>query len=190
MLLRDSQPAQAVSSSKPLVGREHDAPRTAQPPPSDGITILFIEKHDVVRETVALYLSTEPGFAVLPPCSQAADAVAVAARGAPRVTIISISLPGDDIADSVRLIRSACADTHIIFLTANDEDELIALALQLKARGIVRKLDAMSELSLAIRETVKGGTYFSAGIRQRLIIDSNGIGLAKAPRENAGRLDA
>jgi DNA-binding NarL/FixJ family response regulator len=128
---------------------------------------------------MAQYLAKQTDFVVLDPCGNATEAIAVAQQNKPQVALISVSLPGQDAFETAAAIQAACPDTCVIFLTTQTRDEQIARALETRARGILKKQDSLSVLSTAIREVVGGGTYFSEEIRRRLIIDSEGVRLAR-----------
>jgi DNA-binding NarL/FixJ family response regulator len=150
---------------------------------SGTIKILLAEGHAIVRDAMAQYLAKEPDFVILEPCTNAAEAIAVAQQNVPQVALISVSLPGRDAFETAAAIQAACPDTSVIFLTTQARDEQIARALETRARGILKKADSLSVLSTAIREVVGGGTYFNEEIRRRLIVDSEGVRLAGPTNE-------
>jgi two-component system, NarL family, response regulator NreC len=142
------------------------------------IKILLAEGHAMVRDAIAQYLAKEPDFVVLEPCAKAVEAIAVARQDAPHVALISVTLPGGDAFETAATIQAICPGVCVVFLTTHADDEQIAQALVVKAKGILTKQNSLSELPTSIREAVGGGTYFSEEIRRRLIIDSEGVRLA------------
>ncbi len=143
------------------------------------IRVLLVDGHDVAREALARYLAQEDDFIVLEPCRHADSAVRAAEQLQPTVVLLGLTVEGRDTFELAGTIQSACPDAGIIFLGPEAGDPLLAQVLAAKARGYVVKPSAVARLPIAIRAVAAGGVYFSEEVRHRLVIDRNGVRLAK-----------
>lgn len=145
----------------------------------DTIRILLADGRDVAREALARYLAQEDDFIVLEPCRDSGRAVWSARQLQPRVVLLSLSIVGRDTFELAGAIQSVCPNAGVIFLGAEINDGDLAKALAAKGRGYLTRQSAFIRLPTAIREVAAGGVYFAEDVRQRLVIDGNGVRLAK-----------
>ena len=115
-----------------------------------GIRVLIADDHEVVRHGIRALLETEPGWTV---CAEAADgraAVELAAKTAPDVAILDVSMPELNGFEAARQIRKARPSCEILMLTMHESEDVLREALAAGARGYVLKSDGARTLKAAV----------------------------------------
>src|SRR6202044_3408281 len=124
----------------PAATRPRRPPRP--PPRARGVMtvrVLIADDQHLVRAGFRLILERQPGIEVAGEAASGTDAVTLARQLAPDVVLMDIRMPGLDVIQAPRLIRSdpAAADTRVIILTTFDLDEYVYLALRAGASGFL-----------------------------------------------------
>ena len=152
------------------------------------ITILVVDDHALVRGSLCERLSRESGFEIVPSAATAEEAVDRVLEHRPAVALMDIDMPGLDSFEAARKIASLEPRTRIIFLSAFYNDRYIEQALSVRARGYLTKREPPEVVVQAVREVADGGAYFSDEVRSRMVIDSDGVRLARASATRASTL--
>jgi DNA-binding NarL/FixJ family response regulator len=97
------------------------------------------------------------------------DLIEVVKRQKPDLVIIDISMPMLNGLDAGRQIKLALPDVKVIFLTVNEDPELVAEAFRLGASGYVLKNCAVSELTEAIEQALCGRSYVTPLITEGMV---------------------
>ena len=98
------------------------------------ITVLLVDDHAMVRAGFRRLLELEDGLDVVAEAADGAEAVELATRTRPDVTLVEIRLPTMDRIEATRRITAAC-DTRVVILTTFDLDEYVYDALRAGASG-------------------------------------------------------
>ena len=101
----------------------------------------------------------------------------------PDVVVLDISMPLLNGLDAGRQLKELLPDARLIFLTMNEDPDLVAEALRLGASGYLLKNSAASELVLAIREAMDGKTYVTPRATEGVGRPRLGDGLTPRQRE-------
>lgn len=97
------------------------------------------------------------------------EAVQKARTEEPDLILLDIGLPNLNGIEAAKRIREFGPSVRIIFLSQNNDKEVVAAALSTGAQGYVLKMDAGPELLRAIKTTIFPGERFvSSGIKGRL----------------------
>jgi DNA-binding NarL/FixJ family response regulator len=127
------------------------------------IHILIVEDHPVVAEGLSSLLADYPDLAVVGCVGSVAGVDAVMAENSPDVAVIDFHLPDGTGADAADRIRSHRPSTAIVFLSADDSDELLLAAIQAGASSFLLKSATGKQIVQAIRSAAGGETLISAG---------------------------
>jgi DNA-binding NarL/FixJ family response regulator len=146
----------------------------------DGVRILLIDDHAVVRSSLALLLNTV-GAQVVGEASEGQKGIAEALRLRPDVILMDITLPDMDGIEATRQIRKAWPQARILALTMHSEETYLVPFLEAGGSGYIRKAAADRDLFTAI-ETIRDGKTFlgSAGL-DALIHEHRSSGTKPAP---------
>jgi len=152
------------------------------------ISVLIADDHTLMRETLANWLSANPGFVVVASVPSADEAVAQALRLKPDIVLLDIDMPGLNSFEAARTIRSQSANTRIVFLSAFTNDRYIDLALRVEASGYITKRESPDAVVNAIQNVAAGVAYYSPEVRERIVISPRGARLAAQPKSRAATL--
>jgi DNA-binding NarL/FixJ family response regulator len=96
------------------------------------ITVLVADDNPTVRATLRSLLEAQPGISVVGEAANGRDALALARRLHPQVTLLDHRMP---VADGLSVIEDVAAHSAVLVLTGSAEEELIAPMLRGGARG-------------------------------------------------------
>ena len=128
--------------------------------------ILLADDHRLVVE--ALQHLLEPDFDVVGMASDGRALLQMASELKPDLAVVDIGMPLLNGLDAGEQIRASHPNIKIIFVTQNRDPICAAEALRRKASGYLLKDAAASELSIAIREALRGKCYISPSIAKEM----------------------
>ncbi len=130
-------------------------------------TILIADDHTLVAEACKKLL--EPEYEVVGIVSDGRTLVQVATELRPNVVLIDIGMPILNGLDAGQQIKDAVPSIKVVYVTMNADVDLAAEAFRRKASGYVLKTCAASDLLLALRAVLRGGTYLSPAISREAV---------------------
>ena len=120
------------------------------------IRILAVDDHVLVREGIAVLLSTEPDMALVAEASNGREAIQQFRANRPDITLMDLQMPEMNGLDAITAIRGESPDAKIIVLTTYKGDVQILRALKAGARGYLLKNTIHRELLDTIRAVHAG----------------------------------
>ncbi|GGM47199.1 DNA-binding response regulator [Micromonospora sonchi] len=131
---------------------------------SERARVLIVDDHPVVRRGLRTMLEGESWVAEVTEAASCAEAVAAVAHGQVTVVAMDIALPdGDGVQATGQILRHR-PEIRVLMLTMADEEELVARALRVGARGYLLK-DTDPDLVVdALRTVAGGGLVLGPGI--------------------------
>lgn len=129
--------------------------------------ILIADDHTLVVDAFKKLL--EPEFEVVGSVSDGRALLRTAYECKPDVVIIDLGMPLLNGADAGQELKKISPQTKLLVVTMNEDYELAAHALKHWASGFLLKKSAGSELIKAIREVLKGNSYVTPRVAQRLL---------------------
>ncbi len=133
--------------------------------------VLIADDHGVVRRGLAYLLSAEPGIEVIGEASTGQEAVALAEKLNPDVTILDIAMPGMTGIEAASQITRKNPRLGIVMLSMYSDEEFVLRALTAGARGYLLKDSADQDLIHAVRTVAAGRPFFSPVVAQMLLED-------------------
>jgi DNA-binding NarL/FixJ family response regulator len=115
------------------------------------IRILAVDDHVLVREGIAVLLSTEPDMALVAEAANGREAIQQFRAHRPDITLMDLQMPEMNGLDAIIAIRGEFPDAKIIVLTTYKGDVQIFRALKAGARGYLLKNTFHKELIDTIR---------------------------------------
>lgn len=128
--------------------------------------VLLADDHRLLCEALTKLL--EPYCTVLGSVSDGRALLSAARKLQPEIVVLDIAMPllnGLDAARQLKQIQPLC---KIIFLTMNEDPDLMAEAFQLGASGYLLKNAATTELVQAIQNVQQGKTYVTPSASKEL----------------------
>jgi DNA-binding NarL/FixJ family response regulator len=123
---------------------------------SDQIRVLAVDDHVLVRQGIAVLVSTEPGMALVGEASNGREAIQQFRKHRPDITLMDMQMPEMNGLDAITAIRGEFPDAKIIVLTTYKGDVQILRALKAGARGYLLKTTIHKELLDTIRAVYAG----------------------------------
>lgn len=128
------------------------------------VQILLADDHKLMREGLSSLLSQQDGIEVVAQAGNGREAVQLAARLAPHVVVMDVSMPGLNGIDATRQILTATPGTRVIALSMHSDRQFVAEMFRAGASGYLLKDSAFEELSSAIRAVASNQTYLAPKI--------------------------
>lgn len=119
--------------------------------------ILLADDHSMVIEAIKNLL--EPEFEVIDTVSDGRSLVSRAIKLNPDVIVMDISMPLLNGLDAGRQLKTVLPGVKFIYLTMNQDQDIVAEAFKIGATGFLVKHCAFSELRNAIRQSLLGRSY-------------------------------
>lgn len=135
------------------------------------IRVLLVDDHDVVREGLERILARCDDVEIAGEAASGQQALALAARLAPDLVLLDLSLPDVHGLEVLARLRRLEPAPHVVVLTVHDDDEVVLGALHGGAEGYVLKTATRDELVSAIRKVAAGGRAFDEVVVAALLHD-------------------
>ncbi|MFG3101872.1 response regulator [Streptomyces sp. NPDC048182] len=135
------------------------------------VRILVCDDHVVVRAGLLALLDSAPGIEVAGEAGTGEEALALAARLAPDVVLMDLSLGGgiDGVETTRRLTAGPGPNPYVLVLTTYDTDADVTRAIEAGATGYLLKAERPEELFAAIHAAAEGRTTLSAPVAGRVL---------------------
>jgi DNA-binding NarL/FixJ family response regulator len=128
--------------------------------------ILLADDHALLLEAFKKLL--EPEFEVVGTAPDGRALLQMAAELEPDLIVLDISMPLLNGLDAGRQVKIILPAVKLIYLTINQDLDLVTEALQIGANGYVLKNSAYSELRKAISRALLGRTYVTPLVTQEM----------------------
>lgn len=129
--------------------------------------ILLADDHAILLEAFKTLL--EPEYEVVGTVTDGRELLTAAPKLRPEVIVTDISMPNLNGLDACRKLRKVLPDVKLVFLTVNEDPDLVAEAIRIGANGYLLKSSAASELFQAIKSVLSGGTYITPLVTEGMI---------------------
>jgi DNA-binding NarL/FixJ family response regulator len=136
--------------------------------PTKQITVLLAEDNANFRRSLKLLIELDGDTEVVGEAKNGREAVQMAVKLRPQVIVMDIAMPLLNGLEATRQIMEAFPTTRVLILSAHPEPEYIKQAVTLGASGYLIKQSSTQVLAQAIREVLKGNSFFCAPIAKPL----------------------
>lgn len=133
------------------------------------ISIVVADDHGIVREGLRRLLEAERDLKVCGEAEDGREVLAEVARSRPDIVILDITMPRLGGLETLERLRTDHPDTKVILLSSHNDPPFIQSAIGLRVDGYVLKHGPASEIVTAIRDVMKGGSYFSPPVAREIV---------------------
>ena len=128
---------------------------------SERIRVLLVDDHRMFGEALTRLLEVDHGVEMLGALQRAEDALEICREQKPDVVLMDLDLPGKDGIEATKLLKEISPETKVVIITALQQPEIVARAIEAGACGYVLKTRAPDELVSVIRRAAAGEIVMS-----------------------------
>ncbi|HWJ89602.1 MAG TPA: response regulator transcription factor [Flavisolibacter sp.] len=131
-------------------------------------TILIVDDHQLLRQTWSFVLNTDRGYEVIGDCSNASEAIKLAAALRPDIILLDINLPGISGIEAVPHLINSSPGSKIVGVSMHIQPAYARRMIKDGAMGYVCKNSSSSEMLKALSEIRDGKKYICQEIKEEL----------------------
>ncbi len=143
-------------------------------PAKNGIRVLLVDDHQVVRRGLRTFLEIQDDIEVVGEAGDGAEGVARAEELRPDVVLMDIKMPGTDGIDALRKLRELANPAKVLIVTSFTEQRTVVPALRAGASGYVYKDVDPDALAGAIRSVHAGHVLLQPEVAGALLSQEDG----------------
>jgi len=136
--------------------------------PIKQITVLLAEDHALFRKSLKALIELAGDIEVIGEAKNGSEAVDLHAKLHPDIVVMDIAMPLLNGLEATHQIMETSSTARVLILSSHADPEYIEQAMASGASGYLIKQSSAPVLADAIREVLKGNTYFSLSISKRL----------------------
>lgn len=133
------------------------------------IRVLVVDDHPLFRDGLIGLLATVDDVEVVGSAGEGEAAVRLSAEVSPDVVLMDLNMPGLPGLEAIRRIVRLPDAPAVLVLTMVDDDDAVAAAMRVGARGYLLKGAVQEEVLAALRTVAAGGAVFGAGAARRFL---------------------
>lgn len=132
------------------------------------VKVFLADDHPIVLQGLRRLLESKAEFQVVGETGDGLEVYNLVDRYRPDVLIVDLMMPGLNGLEVTRQVCKRFEGLRVIILSMHKEDDYVIQALRNGAKGYVIKDTGPSELVVAIHQVMKGETYLSPAIDERI----------------------
>ena len=138
------------------------------------IFVMLVDDQQIIRQGLKTLLDLEEDITIVGDADNGETALARLAQlqradQLPAVVLMDMRMPVMDGVAATGAIATQYPSIQVLVLTTFDDDDLIAQAMAVGAKGYLLKDTPSEELAQAIRSVVKGYSQFGPGILEKML---------------------
>jgi DNA-binding NarL/FixJ family response regulator len=126
--------------------------------------VLVVDDFEPFRHFLCATLEVRPELQVIGEASDGLQAVQKAEESQPDLILLDIGLPKLNGIEAAHRISRLVPGAKIIFVSQENDADVVSAALSNGAKGYVLKLDASRELLPAVESILRGKDFISTGV--------------------------
>ena len=139
------------------------------------IEIVIADDHTIVRQGLRKLLEEEYSLKIPGEAMNGREAVRIVRKLKPQIVIMDIAMPVLNGIEAARQIKQSTLKTKVIILSMHDHTRYIRELLSIGVSGYLLKNAVSNDIIKAINAAVKGETFLSPSISNRVIEDYVGM---------------
>lgn len=132
-------------------------------------TLLLADDHEMVRECIGRALEAEGEFEVIAQTGDGREAVELAAKLKPDLSVLSVWLPHLSGIEATREIVRNEPGARVLILTIREGRAFIRDAFKAGAQGYIVKNSPFRELLAGLREVRQGNSFLSPSVTRHVV---------------------
>jgi len=132
------------------------------------IRVLVADDHAMFVRAISTLLAGEVDIEVVATAATGAEAVAASLQHRPDVVLMDLHMPDLNGIEATRQLTEAAPDVGVLVLTMFEDDDSVAAALRMGARGYLLKGARQEEIARAIRSVHAGDLIIGRQLARRM----------------------
>lgn len=137
--------------------------------PSNKITVLLVDDHELVRTGIEYLLGNDPDIEVLAVASSGEEAIKLHRKLNPEVVMMDINMPGMGGVEAIKRIIMHDPTAKIIALSVYDDGPIPHQAIACGAKGYINKGCPVEELIKAVTTVSQGRNYLASEVATNMV---------------------
>jgi two-component system invasion response regulator UvrY len=133
------------------------------------VRILIVDDHMVVREGLKSLLADTPDLRIAGEAANAREAYAQIRAHEWDLVMLDITIPDQNGLITLRQIKRLNPDLPVLIFSMLPEEDYAISCVQAGASGFLSKDSSPEQIREAVRRAMRGGTYVSPGLAERLL---------------------
>lgn len=125
------------------------------------IKVLIVDDQKSVQEIIKNYIEADPGLELIGCANDGKEAIELIKIHHPHVVLMDIEMPVMDGLEATQIISEQFINTNVLIISVHNDDTYLDAALQVGAKGYLKKNTPEKELINAVYSAYKG--YFQLG---------------------------
>lgn len=130
--------------------------------------IIIADDHAIVRQGLKLLIDGEDDLQIVASVSSGEELIQKVREINADIIILDIAMPGKDVLDTIKDIKSFKPNIPILVFTMNPADQYAVRVLKAGAAGYINKDSMPDEIIVAIRKVLSGSMYIPQNIAELL----------------------
>jgi DNA-binding NarL/FixJ family response regulator len=135
------------------------------------IKVFLADDHNLIRAGIKSLISEFSGIEVIGEAEDGREAIDKIIELKPDIVLLDIKMKELNGLEVTARLNKEYPDVLIIILSMHSNEEYVVQALKAGASGYLLKDSLPSELEIAIKSVIKGKTYLSPTVSQKLVTD-------------------
>ncbi|HUU59104.1 MAG TPA: response regulator transcription factor [Phycisphaerae bacterium] len=136
---------------------------------TDGIRIVIVDDHPIVRQGIKMLAAAEPDLVVCGEAENAAEALQTIGRSNPDVAIVDLSLKEGSGLELIKDIKNRYPKLLVLVLSMRNESFYAERVLRAGARAYITKEEGAERVIEGIRKILEGKIYLSERMASKVI---------------------
>lgn len=133
------------------------------------IRIMLADDHAIIRDGLKQIISFNPDMQVVAEAGSGDEVLPLLRKTPCDLLLTDLSMPGKSGIALIQQIKAAYPKLVVLVLSMHQESQYAVQAIRAGAAGYITKSMASQQLIEGIRKTVRGGTFISAAVAEKLV---------------------
>ena len=131
--------------------------------------ILIVDDHTLLRAGLRALLMQDKELEVVGEADNGRDAIRAVGQLAPNLVLMDLTMPGMNGIEAITEIKRRYPEVRVLVMTLHKAEDYIHASLKAGADGYILKDASQEEFRLAIRSVLKGKTYLSMDVSDKVV---------------------
>lgn len=136
--------------------------------PQSTVKLYLVDDHLVLRQALAEALAHRGKYQVVGHAGNGAELISQSQNVSADIIVLDFTLPKSGGLETLNELRRMGVSTPVLILSGDESGRCVRAALQAGAKGFVPKQAGISEMEHAIEALVRGGTYLSPSVSDKM----------------------